>query len=422
VRSHHLRILLIGPTCDGTDVGEAWSTYQWVRGLSERHNVTLLTYRKRNRPSVIPQLSNVQVIEWTDLPLVGRFDRFNAMAKPGYLRFYWRARRWIQHAAASDMHFDIVHQIAPLALRYPCPAIGLQWPVIIGPVAGSLDTPDAFKRETESDPWYVNLRQLDRWRFRHDPWLRATYQQATVVIGVAPYVKDLLSDVHPKQFVICSETGVATLPSLVRRRKLSGPLNLLYVGRIIRTKGLRDAIRALGQLPTDLKWRMDIVGDGPDRLHCENEAKRLGLMDCIQFHGKIARQDVNRFYEQADIFVFPSFREPSGNVVIEAMSYGLPCIVADRGGPAEVVMTDCGIRIPINDPDQYSAAIAEAIELLAKNHELRIQMGINAHERVRNVYMWPRKIDWLTTLYMQILDERMSFGANRDLRTEVRVS
>lgn len=423
------RVLVIGPNCDGTDVGESWSTYQWVQGLAADHDVTLLTYRKRNRPSAVGQLPDVNVVEWVDLPWIGRFERFNSMAKPGYVPFYLKARRWLRTARRSGRRFDLVHQISPLALRYPCPAMGLGWPVVIGPVAGSLQTPAAFSREVGSDRWYTRTRRLDRWRLRRDPCLRRTYEQAEAVIGVAPYVRDdVLSELAIKRFEVCSETGVTELPPA---QPTPGPdgrddngsaLRLLFVGRIVRTKGLRDAIRALGRIGSARPWRLDVVGDGSDRQACEDEVSELGLGGRIRFHGRLPREQVEAFYRNADVFVFPSFREPSGNVVLEAMSHGLPTIVADRGGPAEAVAEGCGVRVAVTNPDDYAQSLASALHELASDQRKRIEMGRAARERIASDYLWPRKITFLASLYRSVLanattarvSEETSAAAQRD--------
>ena len=55
---------------------------------------------------------------------------------------------------------------------------------------------------------------------------------------------------------------------------------------------------------------------------------------------------IDDFYRAADVFVFPSYREPGGNVVFEAMSFGLPLVVGDRGGPGSAVDERSGIRVP----------------------------------------------------------------------------
>ncbi len=90
------KVLLIAPTCDGTDVGEAWVAYQWAKGLRADHDVTLLTYAKRGRPTAASQLPGLRVVEWQEPRLLGRFERLNSMLKPGFVAFYVRSRRWIR--------------------------------------------------------------------------------------------------------------------------------------------------------------------------------------------------------------------------------------------------------------------------------------------------------------------------------------
>ncbi|MFA9478200.1 glycosyltransferase family 4 protein [Phycisphaerales bacterium AB-hyl4] len=406
-----LQILIVGPNSDGTDVGEAWSTYRWVQGLAAEHDVTLLTYRKRDRASAVEQLPGVKVVEWTDLPLVGRFERFNSMAKPGYIPFYIRARRWLRAAQREGRTFDVVHQVAPLALRYPCPAVGFGWPIVIGPVAGSLDTPKPFAAEVGGDRWYTRLRDIDGWRLRNDPWLRRSYEQAAAVIGVAPYVRDtVLAGLNIRRFEVCSETGVTSLPDVqpdarTGDRDASAPLRLLHVGRLVRTKGLRDAVRALGEVGAAWPWQLDVLGEGPDRVACEAEASQLGIADRVRFHGRLPREQVEDYYRAADVFVFPSFREPSGNVVLEAMSHGLPTIVADRGGPAAAVTATCGVRVAVTSPSEYVHALAEALHTLARDRAAREAMGQAARQRIASDYLWPRKIAWLSQLHQSLAVE-----------------
>ena len=131
------QVLLIAPTCDGDDVGEAWVAFQWASRLARRHDVTVLTYHKRGKRTAAEQLPGVRVIEWIEPPLLGRAERLNSLLKPGYLPFYWRARRWIRAALAAGEHFDVAHQVSPVAMRYPSPAIGLGIPVVIGPTGES---------------------------------------------------------------------------------------------------------------------------------------------------------------------------------------------------------------------------------------------------------------------------------------------
>jgi glycosyltransferase involved in cell wall biosynthesis len=326
------------------------------------------------------------------------------MLKPGYLPFYLRARRWIRAALATGERFDLAYQPVPVAMRYPCPAARLGVPYIIGPVGGSLPSLDGFGEE-DTTPWYVGLRRLDRLRIRHDPLLRSTFEQASCVLGIAPYAKDFLAGLALHRFEVMSETGLEELPVPVDRSGRQGEIRLLFVGRLVRTKGARDAIRALARV-ADLPVVLDVVGDGFDRAACEALTAELGLDGRVRFHGWLSRQDVRYFYQCADIFVFPSYREPGGNVIFEAMGYGLPLIVSDIGGPGAAVDEKSGIRIHPETPDQYASSIAAAIGQLVSDRAFRLDLGDGARRRVAEIGLWERKVEKLESICTEVVGAR----------------
>jgi glycosyltransferase involved in cell wall biosynthesis len=395
------KLLLIAPTCDGEDVGEAWVAFQWARHLAERHDVTLLTYHKRGRRPASEQLSGLRVIEWTEPPLVARAERLNSMLKPGYAPFYVRARRWIRAALARGERFDLAHQPVPVAMRFPSPLVGLGIPYVFGPVGGSLESPPGFAAEEGGTPWYVGLRSLDTALLRLPP-LRRTYEQAACVLGIAPYVAEHLAGTRVRRFATLSETALDGLPEPVVRDADGAEVRLLHVGRLVRTKGARDTIRAL-DLIRDLPVSLDIVGDGPDRAACAALVQELGLAGRVRLHGRLPRAEIDDFYRRADVFVFPSYREPGGNVAFEAMGFGLPLIVVDRGGPGAAVDDSCGIRLPARTPDQLAADVAAAAAELVKDPDRRRALGAAARRRVTEVGLWSGKMDQVDALYADLL-------------------
>lgn len=409
------KVLICAPHVDQHDVGEPRSAFHWVSKLSERCDVTLLTYKLRKSRSTVPQLPNTRVVEWNDLPLVGRFDRFNAAVKPGYLPFYFRARRWIASALRDGEAWDLAHQLTPLAVRFPSPATGLIRPLIVGPIAGSLKTPEGFEAEFSGDPLFMRLRNMDGFRLRHDRSLRRTYQQCDALVGVAPYVDSLLEQhgIRTRRFEVMSEVGVDEVPE--QTHAPGDVMRLLFVGRVVRTKGVRDAIRAMALVKDLRNVRLDIIGEGFDSKACKEEASALGLDDSVCFHGRLPRDAVRDWYRQADVFLFPSLREPSGNVVIEAMSAGLAMIAADRGGPGYVVTDACGIRVPVTDPQSFAASLAGAIRELHDDPEKRAEMSHAAQRRVRELALWENKIEWMTGLYDDVC-ARSSFHSDDDRR------
>jgi len=391
---------------DGGSVGECWVAFQWTRRLGQIHDVTLLTYRRSNgAPVAPPQLPGVRVIEWPDIPLFEKWERFNALLKPGYVTFCHRARKWIKDQLRSGETIDLIHQITPNALRYPSPAVGLGVPFIIGPRGGCLETPRNFDADFGKVPWYTRLRKTDRWRLRHDPLLRRTYSQAGAILAMAPYVTELLGPLPPRVEVeMMPDVGVMQLPpERSQPRGEAGRLRLLFVGRVIRSKGLRDAIRAIAQLKDISGLTLDVVGEGEDMEPCRDEASALGVSDRITFHGRKPRTEVDTFYANSDVFLFPSFREPSGGVVVEAMSHGLPMIVAERGGPGFMVDESCGFRVPASNPEQFASEIATCIRKLSQNPALIASMGKAAREKIRREYMWDVKVSRVNELYSRVL-------------------
>jgi glycosyltransferase involved in cell wall biosynthesis len=394
------KVLLVAPSCDSTDVGEAWVAYQWADGLSKHHDVTVLTYRQHGRPSAIPQLPRARVVEWDQPRVLSRAARFNSLLKPWYPLFHRHCRSWIAAAQDRGERFDVGHQPVPVAMRYPSPLARSGIPFVLGPVGGGITSPPSFEDE-DTAPWYLGLRRVDAWRLAHDPSLRHTYRSARVVLGIAPYVSDQLAPLGLADVRIMAETGVITLPPPVDRRGRSGPVRLLFVGRLIRTKGARDAIAALAHL-SDLDVVLDVVGEGFDSEACHQLVAELGLGDRVVFHGRLPRDAVDAAYERADVFVFPSYREPGGNVQFEAMSHGLPLVVSDRGGPASVVTADRGLVVTPRDPRQYARDLAEAIRLLVTDPDRRLAMGAAARAYVEREGTWTRRIEQVEKIYSEI--------------------
>lgn len=410
-----LRLLLISSSCDSEDVGEAWVGFQWASRLAARHEVTLLTMHRRDRTPPSQQIRNARVVEWPDPRVVTYHTRLNSMLKPGYIPFYVGARRWIRSALARGEQFDVAHQVLPVAMRYPCPAAGLGMPYIVGPVGGSLENPPGFADDTA--PWYVRLRAVDRLRLRHDPLLRRTYRAADCVIGIAPYVMETLGSLAVRRSEIMSETGLTALPALADSPHSDGPVRLLYVGRLVRTKGLRDALSALGQMKTLAGLTLDVVGEGPDRVVCEELVRELGLSDVVRFHGWQSRERVDRFYREADVVVFPSYREPGGNVVFEAMGYGLPLVVTDLGGPGAAVDETCAIRVHPGSPSQFARDLAGAITRLVDDPALRAELGAAARRRVADIALWDRKVEQVEALYDDVLSKVAGDARTKSCRT-----
>lgn len=404
-----MKVLLIAPNVDGTDVGEAFVAFKWAHALSELVDLTVLSFQRPGRTCVVKQLPNARVVTWPEPAWARRNERVNAMLKPAWPVFASHVRRWITAAHKRGVRFDVAHQLMPQAARYASPLRHFDTPYIIGPLGGALDTPATFSNEADNAPLFTRLRALDGFRFRNDPWLRDTYSRAACVLGVAPYVQDVLADIPLRRFEPVLELGIDALEADVTRDGRPGQLKVLHVGRGVRTKGLRDTVRAIAQLGDVPGLSLTSAGDGEEISACRAEAERLGIGDRVRFLGKVPRDRVEGLYASHDVFCFPSFREPAGNVLYEAMRHGLPIITADRGGPAWIVDASVGIKIPVTNPGDFATDIAAALRKLASSPEMRLHLGRGARVKVAREGLWPVKAARLISLYRDVAaDQRVA--------------
>jgi glycosyltransferase involved in cell wall biosynthesis len=158
----------------------------------------------------------------------------------------------------------------------------------------------------------------------------------------------------------------------------AGPC-VLIVARLVPQKEHGLLLDAFACLPPELDhWRLAIVGSGGREAALRRRAAGLRIADRVDFHGR--RDDPYAFYRHADIFVLPSRFEGMPNALLEAMSFGLPPIVADgTPGPLEVVRDgETGLVVPTGD----HRALASAITLLATRPDLQRTLGDAARKEV----------------------------------------
>jgi glycosyltransferase involved in cell wall biosynthesis len=153
---------------------------------------------------------------------------------------------------------------------------------------------------------------------------------------------------------------------------LHTPITIGLLGQVSPHKGHADAIEATRQLGGG--FRLLIAGQGAPAYERALKEKANGLP--VEFVGFSA---VPQFFEQIDILIVPSWEEPFGIVLLEAMASGIPVIATASGGPQEIIsdLTE-GVLVPARDP----SALANAIKSLVSDTERRLTIVRNARARV----------------------------------------
>jgi phosphatidylinositol alpha-mannosyltransferase len=258
-------------------------------------------------------------------------------------------------ALLEEERFDVIHLHEPF-LPLPLQVLGRSRTTNIG-------TFHAYRRRSPVYPWAK--APLARWS-------RKLHGR----IAVSTPARDHINRYFPGEYqVIPNSIDVDHFarPAPPFPQFKDGKVNLLFVGRLEKRKGLRYLLRAYGRL----KWehpdiRLLVVGPGtPDKDSLRIMGER-SLKDVV-FTGGVPYSDLPRYYHTADIFCAPAIdKESQGLVLLEAMAAGKPIVASNIEGYASVLQEGVqGLLVPPKD----DAALAQALGRLLQDPSLRHQMA-----------------------------------------------
>jgi glycosyltransferase involved in cell wall biosynthesis len=156
---------------------------------------------------------------------------------------------------------------------------------------------------------------------------------------------------------------------------------IVYVGRLVREKGVRDLIEAFAELRV-LDTALMLVGDGADRSKLGSLAGSLGVGGRVRFTGGVPNETAAAYLQHADVAVLPSWYEERGRVLLEAMAAGTPVVATRTGGIPETVRDgENGLLVSPRDPRTLAATIHRLLsdERLAKSLVAAGQVTAAAH-------------------------------------------
>jgi glycosyltransferase involved in cell wall biosynthesis len=203
------------------------------------------------------------------------------------------------------------------------------------------------------------------------------------------------SAINPERFSIEID------PTEIKNRHgLEGKKIVLFVGRLVYHKGLDYLIDSAKLMPKEVCYIIVGSGDYSDKLR--GRAKNRGVEDRVIFTGRVAFDDIPKYFAACDVFVLPSISrlEAFGLVVLEAMASSKPVIVSNIPGVMELVTDDQeGLHAePMNAED-----IAEKIKILLSDPALRKKMGENGRKKVLSEFTWDKVAKQIEEVYKEVI-------------------
>jgi glycosyltransferase involved in cell wall biosynthesis len=226
-----------------------------------------------------------------------------------------------------------------------------------------------------------------------------------MVVAVSNYVKKaLISETFVDESrvkVIHNGVDPALFKKEKKDRDIGGIVNLYFIGRLEKSKGILTMIDIVRDINRDVVFH--IVGDGP----CMEEAKkRVGkyhLQEKVSFHGRLSRSQVSDFIKNfsPDIFVFPTQRvEGFPMVIVESMLAGIPTVAFDLGGVSDAVVDgETGYLIEPGNNECLKNKLVELID----DRETRIKLGENSKEKAEKEFIIGKMVDSYENIFMEVI-------------------
>lgn len=196
-------------------------------------------------------------------------------------------------------------------------------------------------------------------------------------------------------------------------RYCDGKLNILFVGRWEKRKGLSFLIRAYEQVQREFpQSRLLVVGpEGRHGRAYRDYVANHGLSG-IEFVGRVSDEELPRYYRTCDVFCAPSVSGESFGIVLpEAMASGKPVVTTNIEGYRQVVTDGVdGVLVPPRDETALAGALCE----LLGNASERERLGVNGR-RAAEQYSWERVAGRVLTYYAEVRDGQRSLDAGLDL-------
>lgn len=177
-------------------------------------------------------------------------------------------------------------------------------------------------------------------------------------------------------------------------------LQVLFVGRLKRTKGVHKLLEAFNAIANDIPdLTLKIVGDGPLRLELESRVLDLDLTDRVTFTGRLPNDELPQVYAESAVFALPSTVEGFPRTILEALACGTPVVTSDLP-QLETVVETVGKTVP---PDN-TEALADALNRMLTEDERRQELGTRGRELVREQFSWADTVAQTTQVYYELLE------------------
>lgn len=401
----------------GSDEGIGW---MWPYMMSQYHDVWVLV-RKDRKPDIERYctdhgIDNIHFV-YCDLPDWMNFYYWRrAKNKNGMLDFlaYQYLWQFPAYVAAKKLHheiqFDLVHHVCTNDFRILGFMYKLNIPYIIGPIGGAQETPKGLQYYVRNHQKTEKLRSMLNKLMICLPGYKKALNAAERVYFSNTETRDFLLPYidNKNKCALLTEVGCNSL-NLVQDSSLRSVKKTVFMwaGRMEYRKGLELLVDALKYLPLEKEWKLVLCGDGSERDYIQQLCRQEEFVERVFFLGRLSYEKIQQVYKAANVFVFPSLRETTGTVIVEAMANELPVICLKQGGGALVVNENTGFLVSVNSREECIKEFAQAMLFCIDNSSTVKNLGLNGAVRIKEQYSWEKKCLDMNMVYQCLINKEL---------------
>lgn len=402
----------------GSECAVGWNI---VNELSKHHDVTVLCGDLCGEECTKKELARYYVEEGHCKPdrldieyvapsrLIAVLERIHRLPCLWGL-YYWAYNLWqrLAYKRAKELlareSYDIVHQLNMIGYREPGYLWKLPVPFIWGPVGGAPNEPIAFHRMFSwSGCVKVIMRSMlneFQKRICARPKLATRAAKKIWVVTDADY--KMVHNLWGGECEKMVETGTA-LRAVGKVRSWDGKSKLRIVWSGIHTsrKALPVLLYALSRLE-GADYQCDILGAGPETNSWKALSAKLGISNRLVWHGKLSHEDALRVMDSGHVFAFPSLKEGTPHVVLEALSLGLPVICHEACGMGVVVTEQCGFKVRLQSPEISIEGFAKTLMMILNDPAIVAEKSAASIERAKTL-SWTNKVMRISKAYEEVI-------------------
>lgn len=403
-----MKVLYIAFECSPVRGSECAIGWNWPYYMRKYHDVTVLT-RLEHKEEIQDYLRDNNINDMNFIYMdVPNWMNIYRNTRRYWLLYYQIWQRYVRRKIKKlqeQQQFEIIHHITMNEFRTIESARNLHTNYIFGPTGGAQLTPEYLKSYTKGHEKEEKIREyINRW-IRHSKNYQKQINASSYIFFANMETKEYLEPIIKDKSIckimldtgLCSELLTEPEPKQVKKEFV-----FLWAGRLVYRKGINIVLDAMRLLPKNLNYQFLICGGGPELTKLQSMACEYEISDHVKFCGNIDYKKMKEMYQISDAFLFPSLRETSGTVVLEAMSNGVPVIGFNNGGIKTIMSEREGYYISGNSKSSVIDSLSQIMLHCINNPDEVQKKGRAAFEYVKNNLTWEIKTKEMNEFYKEL--------------------